>query len=54
MLSKVFEMLSYDEIQYLDQSNVCQFTQKMFFQARVIDQILAKIIQPHVSWFTLW
>ena len=41
MLSKVFEMLSYDGIQYLDQSNVCQFTQKISFQARVIDLILS-------------
>ena len=41
MLSKNFEMLSYDGIQYLDQSNVCQFNQKMFFQARLIDQILS-------------
>ena len=54
MLSKNFEMLMYDGIQYLDQSNVSQFTQKISFQPRVIDLILAKTIQPHVSWFTLW
>ena len=29
MLSKIFEILSYDGIQYLDQSNVSQFTQKL-------------------------
>ena len=29
MLFKIFEMLSYDGIQYLDQSNVSQFTQKL-------------------------
>ena len=34
----------YDGIQYLDQSNVSQFTQKIPFQARVIDLIWAKII----------
>ena len=28
MLSENFEMLYYDGIQYLDQSNVSQFTQK--------------------------
>ena len=28
MLSRIFEMLSYDGIQYLDQSNVSQFIQK--------------------------
>ena len=54
MLSKIFEMSWYDGIQYLDQSNVSQFTQKIPFQARAIDLILAKIIQPYVAWFTLW
>ena len=54
MLSKIFEMSWYDGIQYLDQSNVCQFTQKIPFQARAIDLILVKIIQPYVAWFTLW
>ena len=54
MLSKMFEMLLYDGIQYLDQSNVRQFTQKIPLQARAIDLILAKIIQLYASWFTLW
>ena len=54
MLSKNFEMLLYVGIQYLKQSNVSQFTQKISFQARAIDLILAKIIQFYVSWFTLW
>ena len=54
MLSKIFEMSWYDGIQYLDQSNVSQFTQKIPFQARAIDLILVKIIQPYVAWFTLW
>ena len=54
MLSKNFEMLLYVGIQYLNQSNVSQFTQKISFQARAIDLILAKIIQFYVSWFTLW
>ena len=51
ILSKNFEMLLYDGIQYLDQSNVCQFTQKIPFHARAIDLILAKIIQPYDSPF---
>ena len=54
MLSKIFEMSWYDGIQYLDQSNISQFTQKIPFQARAIDLILVKIIQPYVAWFTLW
>ena len=54
MLSKNFEMLLYVGIQYLKQSNVSQFTQKISFQARAIDLILTKIIQLYVSWFTLW
>ena len=54
MLSKIFEMSWYDGIQYLDQSNVSQFTQKIPFQARAIVLILVKIIQPYVAWFTLW
>ena len=54
MLSKNFEMLLYVGIQYLNQSNVSQFTQKISFQARAIDLILTKIIQLYVSWFTLW
>ena len=41
MLSKIFEMLSYDRIQYLDQSNNGQFTQKILFQAITIDLVLA-------------
>ena len=41
MLSKIFEMLSYDGIQYLDQSNNGQFTQKILFQANTIDLVLA-------------
>ena len=49
ILSKNFEMLLYDGIQYLDQSNVSQFTQKITFHARAIDLILAKIIQPYDS-----
>ena len=49
ILSKNFEMLLYDGIQYLDQSNVSQFTQKTPFHARAIDLILAKIIQPYDS-----
>ena len=49
ILSKNFEMLLYDGIQYLDQSNVSQFTQKIPFHARAIDLILAKIIQPYDS-----
>ena len=51
---KIFEMLSDNGIQYLDQSSFSQLTQKISFQARAIDLILAKIIQPYVSWFTLW
>ena len=51
---KIFEMLSDNGIQYLDQSGFSQLTQKISFQARAIDLILAKIIQPYVSWFTLW
>ena len=54
MLSKNFEMLLYVGIQYLKQSNVSQFTQKISFQVRAIDLILTKIIQLYVSWFTLW
>ena len=49
MLSKILEMLSYDGIQYLDQSNVSQFTTKIPFQARAIDLILAEIIQLYIS-----
>ena len=49
MLSKMFEMLLYDGIQYLDQSNVRQFTQKIPLQARAIDLILTKIIQLYAS-----
>ena len=49
MLSKILEMLSYDWIQYLDQSNVSQFTPKIPFQARAIDLILAEIIQHYIS-----
>ena len=49
MSHDMLSMLSYDGIQYLDQSNVSQFTQKIPFQARAIDLILAKIIQPYVS-----
>ena len=41
ILSKNFEMLLYDVIQYLDQSNVSQFTQKILVHARAIDLILA-------------
>ena len=41
MLSKIFEMLSYDRIQYSDQSNNGQFTQKILFQANTIDLVLA-------------
>ena len=52
MLCKIFEMLLYDGIQHLDQSNVSQFTQKVPFQAKAIDPISVKIIQPYVSWFT--
>ena len=44
ILFKNFEMLLYDGIQYLDQSNVSQFTQKISFRARAIDLILAKFI----------
>ena len=43
MLSKIFKMLPYDGIQYLDQSNVSQFTQKILVQAKTVDLILAKI-----------
>ena len=39
MLSENFEMLQYDEIQYLDQSNVSQFNLKIPYQAKVIDPI---------------
>ena len=46
---KIFEMLSDNGIQYLDQSGFSQLTQKISFQARAIDLILAKIIQPYVS-----
>ena len=49
IVSKNFEMLLYDRIQYLDQSNVSQFTQKFPFHARAIDFILAKIIQLYDS-----
>ena len=44
-----FEIFFYDGIQYLDQSNVCQFTQKILIDARVIDPIWAKIIEPYLS-----
>ena len=54
MLTENLGMLQYDRIQYLKPSNVSQFTQKIPFQAKVIDPILAKIIQPYVPWFTLW
>ena len=50
---KIFEMLSDNGIQYLDQSNVSQFTQKIPIQGRATDLILAKFIQPFVSWFIL-
>ena len=50
---KIFEMLSDNGIQYLDQSGFSQLTQKISFQARAIDLILAKIIQPYVSLVTL-
>ena len=46
---KIFEMLSDNGIQYLDQSGFSQLTQKISFQARAIDLILAKIIQPYDS-----
>ena len=46
---KIFEMLSDNGIQYLDQSNVSQFTQKIPIQGRATDLILAKFIQPYVS-----
>ena len=46
---KIFEMLSDNGIQYLDQSGFSQLTQKISFQARAIDLILAKIIQPYAS-----
>ena len=46
---KIFEMLSDNGIQYLDQSNVSQFTQKIPIQGRAIDLFLAKFIQPYVS-----
>ena len=49
ILSKNFEMLLYDGIQYLDQSNVSQFTQKIPLYAKAIGLILAKIIQPYDS-----
>ena len=32
MLSKIFKILLYDGIQYLDQRNVSQFTQKIPFR----------------------
>ena len=44
ILSKNFEMLLYDGIQYLDQRNISQFTQKILVHASGIDLILAKII----------
>ena len=49
MLFEKFEIFYYDGIQYLDQSNVCQFSQKRLFDARVTDLIWAKIIQPYLS-----
>ena len=52
MLPENFEMLQYDGIKYLDQSNVSQFTQKIPFQARVVDPIWTKIIQLYIPW--LW
>ena len=54
MLFEKFEIFYYDGIQYLDQSNVCQFTQKILIDARVIYPIWAKIIEPYLSWFTIW
>ena len=45
----IFEMFSDNGIQYLDQSSFSQLIQKISFQARAIDLILAKIIQPYVS-----
>ena len=42
-------MLLYDMIQYLDQSNVSQFTPKIPFHAKTMDFILVKIIQPYHS-----
>ena len=41
-------MLKYDGIQYLEQSNVSQFTQKFTFDARRIDLIWARIIPSHL------
>ena len=49
MLTENLEMLQYDRIQYLKPSNVSQFTQNIPFQAKVIDPILAKMIQSYVS-----
>ena len=49
MLFEKFEIFYYDGIQYLDRSNVCQFTQKLPFHARVIDPIWAKITQLYLS-----
>ena len=48
MLSEKFETFYYDGIQYLDQSNACQFTKKIPFHARVIYPIWAKTIQPYL------
>ena len=46
MLFEKFEKFYYDGIQCLNQSNFSQFTKKIPFQARVIEPIRAKIIQP--------
>ena len=39
MLFEKFEIFYYDGIQYLDQSNVCQFTQKIPFIGGETDPI---------------
>ena len=49
ILSRNFEILLYGGIQYLDQSNVSQFTQKIPSHARAITLILGRIIQPYDS-----
>ena len=51
ILSKNFEKLLYNGIQYLDQNNVSQFTQKIPFHVKAINFILAKVIQPYDSLF---
>ena len=43
ILSKNFEMLLYDGIQYLDQGNVSQLTQNIHSHARAIDLIWPKL-----------